>query len=87
MITYTLEAIDYPDTASQYAYIAYDVKNAEKINKKQLGLDELGVKAKDDKTFVVELEHPVPYFTKLLILPSFYQLTKNMRKSKVINTD
>ncbi|MED1372518.1 ABC transporter substrate-binding protein, partial [Bacillus paranthracis] len=26
-----------PDTASQYAYIAYDVKNAEKINKKQLG--------------------------------------------------
>ncbi|MGK8828944.1 peptide ABC transporter substrate-binding protein [Bacillus paranthracis] len=71
-----------PDTASQYAYIAYDVKNAEKINKKQLGLEELGVKATDDKTFVVELEHPVPYFTKLLILPSFYPINEKYAKEQ-----
>ena len=62
------------------------MKNAEKINKKQLGLDELGVKAKDDKTFVVELEHPVPYFTKLLIT-ILLSINENMRKSKVINMD
>ncbi|MEN1937842.1 peptide ABC transporter substrate-binding protein [Paenibacillus sp. 102] len=71
-----------PETGSEYAYIMYDVKNAEKINKKQIGLDELGVKAQDDKTFTVELEHPVPYFTKLLCLPSFYPINEKYAKEK-----
>ncbi|MBY0599032.1 peptide ABC transporter substrate-binding protein [Bacillus bingmayongensis] len=71
-----------PETGSEYAYIMYDVKNAEKINKKQIGLDELGVKAQDDKTFTVELEHPVPYFTKLLCLPSFYPINEKYMKKQ-----
>ncbi|WP_410982833.1 peptide ABC transporter substrate-binding protein [Bacillus cereus] len=71
-----------PETGSEYAYIMYDVKNAEKINKKQIGLDELGVKAQDEKTFTVELEHPVPYFTKLLCLPSFYPINPKYAKGQ-----
>ncbi|MDZ5609162.1 peptide ABC transporter substrate-binding protein [Bacillus pseudomycoides] len=71
-----------PETGSEYAYIMYDVKNAEKINKKQIGLDELGVKAQDDKTFTVELEHPVPYFTKLICLPSFYPINEKYMKKQ-----
>ena len=71
-----------PETGSEYAYIMYDVKNAEKINKKQIGLDELGVKVQDDKTFTVELEHPVPYFTKLLCLPSFYPINEKYAKEQ-----
>ncbi|MGH1141423.1 peptide ABC transporter substrate-binding protein [Bacillus pseudomycoides] len=71
-----------PETGSEYAYIMYDVKNAEKINKKQIGLNELGVKAQDDKTFTVELEHPVPYFTKLLCLPSFYPINEKYAKEQ-----
>ncbi|MDR4328621.1 peptide ABC transporter substrate-binding protein [Bacillus pseudomycoides] len=71
-----------PETGSEYAYIMYDVKNAEKINKKQIGLDELGVKAQDDKTFTVELEHAVPYFTKLLCLPSFYPINEKYAKEQ-----
>ncbi|MBO1625634.1 peptide ABC transporter substrate-binding protein [Bacillus arachidis] len=71
-----------PETGSEYAYIMYDVKNAEKINKKQMGLDELGIKAQDDKTFTVELEHAVPYFTKLLCLPSFYPINEKYAKKQ-----
>ncbi|PFA16666.1 MULTISPECIES: peptide ABC transporter substrate-binding protein [Bacillus cereus group] len=71
-----------PETGSEYAYIMYDVKNAEKINKKQMGVDELGVKAQDEKTFTVELEHPVPYFTKILCLPSFYPINEKYVKEK-----
>ncbi|PFR25728.1 peptide ABC transporter substrate-binding protein [Bacillus cereus] len=71
-----------PETGSEYAYIMYDVKNAEKINKKQMGVDELGVKAQDEKTFTVELEHPVPYFTKILCLPSFYPINERYVKEK-----
>ncbi|AWC32839.1 peptide ABC transporter substrate-binding protein [Bacillus cytotoxicus] len=79
---YAWKQVINPETASQYAYIMYDVKNAEKINKQQLGLDELGVKAIDNKTFVVELEHPVPYFTKLLCLPTFYPIHEKYAKEQ-----
>ncbi|MGM1712450.1 hypothetical protein ACS2F9_22955, partial [Bacillus cereus group sp. BceL180] len=32
-----------PDTAAKSAYIMYDIKNAEKINKKEMSPDQLGV--------------------------------------------
>ena len=43
------------------AFILFDVKNAQKVNKGELPADQLGVKAKDDKTLVVELEQPAPF--------------------------
>nr|MBR9646395.1 peptide ABC transporter substrate-binding protein [Streptococcus sp. 11-4097] len=39
-----------PDTAAKSGYIMLDVKNAEKINKRELSPDQLGVKAIDDYT-------------------------------------
>lgn len=51
--------------AAEYAFILFDVKNAQKVNKGELPADQLGVKAKDDKTLVVELEQPAPYFLEL----------------------
>ncbi|MBO9128152.1 peptide ABC transporter substrate-binding protein [Bacillus sp. 165] len=66
-------AVD-PVTASEYAFILGDVKNAVKVNNKELPLDQLGVTAQDDKTLVVELEHPVPYFLELTSFPTFFPL-------------
>lgn len=60
-----------PETASQYAYIMYDVKNAKKINEKQLPVEQLGVKAIDDYTLEVQLDNPVPYFLSLTTLAPF----------------
>lgn len=58
-------AVD-PNTASEYAYQFYCIKNGEKINKKEItDLDQLGVKAIDEKTLEVELERPTPYFLSL----------------------
>ena len=50
-------AVD-PDTKATYSYIMFDIKNAEKINKKELPADQLGVKAIDDYTLEVELDNP-----------------------------
>ncbi|MCC6918740.1 MAG: peptide ABC transporter substrate-binding protein [Alphaproteobacteria bacterium] len=50
-----------PKTAAQYASILYVVKNAERVNKGELPLEQLGIAAPDPKTFVVTLEHPAPY--------------------------
>jgi oligopeptide transport system substrate-binding protein len=61
-----------PDTAAEYAYIMYDILNAEKVNSGELPVDELGVKALDEKTFEVKLETQVPYFEALLSFATFY---------------
>lgn len=54
-----------PATASQYAYILYDIKNAQKINEGTVAVTELGVKAVGTDKLVIELERPTPYFLSI----------------------
>ncbi|MGG5736156.1 MULTISPECIES: peptide ABC transporter substrate-binding protein [Bacillus cereus group] len=60
-----------PETASQYAYMLFQVKNAKEINKGTMPLDELGIKVINDYKLEVELEQPIPYFLQLLALPIY----------------
>ncbi|HHT7190695.1 TPA: peptide ABC transporter substrate-binding protein [Bacillus cereus] len=60
-----------PETASQYAYMLFNVKNAKEINKGTMSLDALGVKVINDYKLEVELEQPIPYFLQLLALPIY----------------
>ncbi|OJD57736.1 peptide ABC transporter substrate-binding protein [Bacillus sp. N35-10-4] len=71
-----------PDTAAKSGYIMLDVKNAEKINKRELSPDQLGVKAIDDYTFEVELDNPVPYFLDLTVYPLFFPLNEKYMKEQ-----
>jgi len=47
---------------SLYTYTFSVIKNARAILNKKLPIDDAGIHAVDDKTLVVELEHPTPYF-------------------------
>ena len=62
-----------PALASEYAFIMgiAGVKNAAAIGAGEKTPDELGVSAPDDKTLVVELDVPVPYFESLMAFASF----------------
>ncbi|MDF2801286.1 MAG: Oligopeptide transport system substrate-binding protein [Anaerocolumna sp.] len=62
-----------PTVASEYAFIMEiaGVKNAAAVTSGELGLEELGVSAPDDKTLVVQLDVPVPFFESLMAFPSF----------------
>lgn len=62
-----------PVNASEYAYIMYDIKNAEDINLNKNGKKpkDLGVKALDDYTLQVELTKPIPYFQQMLAFGTF----------------
>ncbi len=70
------------NTAAEYAFIAYYIKNAEAINKGEKPLTDLGAKAVDDYTLEVELEKPVPYFLNLVAFPSYYPLNEKFVKEK-----
>lgn len=72
-----------PKTASEYAFIAgiAGIKNADDISAGKIGVEELGVKAEDDKTLVVELSHPVTFLESLLSFPSFYPVNEEFYTS------
>ena len=74
-------AVD-PATASEYAFLFFDIKNAKQINNKELPADQLGVKAVDDHTFEVELERPVPYFISLTAFPTFLPISEEFFKTQ-----
>ncbi|MGZ4123894.1 MAG: peptide ABC transporter substrate-binding protein [Tumebacillaceae bacterium] len=61
-----------PKTASQYAFMVAWVKGGDAYNKKNGTADQVMVKAKDDKTLEVVLEHPVPFFAEQLSFPVFF---------------
>ncbi len=64
-------AVD-PKTLSRYADRMYVVKGARAVNLGEAPPETLGVRAADDRTLVVELEHPAPYFLELACLNIFY---------------
>ena len=55
-----------PKTAGQYASVLYPIKNAQAVNEGKLPPSAVGVKALDDKTVEITLEHPTPYLPTLL---------------------
>ena len=66
---YTLQRIADPLSGSSAIFVFHDiceVKNIQAVNEGQLPLSELGVTAPDDRTLVIELERPCPYFISTL---------------------
>ena len=62
-----------PKTASQYAYLFSGIKNADDIQAgKNKDLNSLGVKALDDHTLEVTLEHPMPQLDNILTMAPFF---------------
>jgi len=55
-----------PATPSDYGHLFFFIKGAEAFNqKKTTDRASVGVRAKDDRTLEVELDHPVPFFPEL----------------------
>lgn len=71
---YSWKRLANPNTGAQFSglTVTAGMKNAAKVVSGELEVDELGVKATDDYTLVVDLEKDVPFFTQLLVFPNFY---------------
>lgn len=70
---YSWKRLGNPETGSEYAFmlVLADIKNAAGVISGELAVDELGIKALDEKTLVVETNSYLPYFQELLAFPSF----------------
>jgi len=58
---YAFRRLMAPATGAEYANILYTLKNAEKVNKGQLPVEALGVRALNDDELEITLEQKVPY--------------------------
>ena len=67
-----------PATKSEYTTALYPLKNAVAIDAGEMSLDELGVKATDERTLVVTLEGPTPYFPLLAATWTFYPVPRHV---------
>lgn len=71
-----------PQTKSPYAYLFYNIKNAQGYNRnedaaysgKKAAADEVAIYAADEATLLIELEKPDPAFYKRLNNPVFFPL-------------
>lgn len=61
-----------PAFPCEFAIDLYIIKNGKAAKTQRCSVDEVGVKALDDKTLLVNLEHPVPYFLSALATHAFF---------------
>jgi len=71
-----------PETASEYAFILYTIKNAEAINKGEVTADQLATVAIDDRTLKITFERPNAYFTKLAAFSTYFPVRQDFWQSR-----
>jgi len=81
---YSWRRLTDPATASEYSFIAdvAGLKNAAAVLAGEMPTTDLGVVATDDKTLVVTLERPVPYFLSLTAFATFFPLNEAFVESQ-----
>ncbi|MGI6712150.1 MAG: peptide ABC transporter substrate-binding protein [Bacillota bacterium] len=67
-----------PELAHSYAYQLYYLKNGEAYNGQKAKAEDVGVKALDSKTLIVELNQVTPYFLSLTAFPALYPVNKKV---------
>ena len=67
-----------PDNLSEYSSLLYAIKGGEAYNLGEGSADDVGVKAEDDKTLVVTLENPTPYFLELTAFKTYLPLNQKV---------
>lgn len=73
---FSFRALIDPAFASEYAYLGYMFKNAEEFSKGECKVEDVGIKAIDDKTFELTLKYPVSYLPEMLAYKSFYPVNQ-----------
>lgn len=77
---YSWKRLADPETASDYAYQLFYVKGAEEFTNGEGKVEDVAVKATDDKTLVVELKNMTPFFEGLTAFYALYPVNEKVAK-------
>lgn len=75
---YAFRRLADPAKPRDYSWVLYEIKNAGDVMSGKLPLDQLGVSAPDDHTFVIDFTTPAPYYLGFLDLPCFYPVKQEL---------
>lgn len=68
-----------PSTGAAYSYMLFPIKNAQAFSEGGVrDFAEVGVRAEDDRTLVVELENATPYFLDLCAFPTLHPVRTDL---------
>lgn len=67
-----------PETAAEYAYQLYYIKNAEAFANGEVSEDKVGIEVKDDYTLVVTLNSPTTYFLQLCAFATYQPVRQDV---------
>ena len=73
---YSMQRLQDPATAAEYASMLYIIKNAEAVNTGKAKPEELGVRAVDPMTLEFTLNNPTPYFLEMLTHHASFPVNK-----------
>jgi len=65
-----------PEFPTDIANQLYPIKNARKAKSGEIALSQVGIETPDEKTLIVQLEAPTPYFLELASLTSFFPVPR-----------
>ena len=68
---YSFRRLFDPRSAAPGASLLYVIRHAREVNTGRLPVEQLGVRAPDARTVVIEIEHPAPYLLELLVHRAF----------------
>ncbi|AVK98074.1 peptide ABC transporter substrate-binding protein [Lysinibacillus sphaericus] len=71
-----------PENLSEYASVFYPIKGAEAYNTGAGSVDEVGIKAEDEKTLVVTLANPTAYFLELTAFKTYSPINQKVVEGK-----
>ncbi|MDN3505570.1 MAG: peptide ABC transporter substrate-binding protein [Rhabdochlamydiaceae bacterium] len=77
---YSWKKVLSPDFVQGNSEELFIIKNGKDIQNGDLPTSLLGVKTPDEKTLVVSLEYPAPYFLTLVSSPAFFPVNRNVDK-------
>ncbi len=67
-----------PHFPADQAFQMYVIKNGKACKDGKVIFEQVGVKALNDQTLQVELEHPIPYFLELTALPVYFPICQKV---------
>lgn len=75
---YAFRRLADPDKGFSYSWVLYEINNYAEIAAGEKPLEELGVSAPDDHTFVIDFCTPAPYYLGFLDMPCFYPVKQEL---------